>query len=245
MTFQPGNKFWKNPKAIASRFKSGENHWSGHHHTEKTKQILREKHLGKPLSEEHKKAISDANKGRPNTGQFKRGVSSWRLGKGKPLEGDSECLICHKPFHWKRAAYNDSPKTCSKECRYKLVSIVEFKRIKRICIVCKKVFFIPLAWLRKNRGNDGTYCSKDCKNSRTIRYSKDDKRWAGLLVHSMIKQGTLIPQPCEVCGTTIDVQAHHYKGYKKEDWLNVKWYCHLHHAGEHARLRQTGESILL
>ena len=42
-----------------------------------------------------------------------------------------------------------------------------------------------------------------------------------------IKTGKLTKGPCEVCGTTEDVQAHHEDHSKP---LDVNWLCRSHHA---------------
>ena len=39
--------------------------------------------------------------------------------------------------------------------------------------------------------------------------------------------------PCEICKTTKNIEAHHYLGYEKENWLKVKWLCIKHHRAEH------------
>ncbi len=176
-----------------------------------------------------------------NAGWFKKGQTSWKKGTGEPLEGDKECPICHKQFHYKRAAYNDPPKTCSKECRYKSASITGTHHVTRVCVVCGKAFsFAPS--LLKDRAT--IFCSMKCRRSGAIRYDENTKKWARLLVYAKVQQGTLEKLSCEVCNNP-KTHAHHYKGYKPENWLDVKWLCHKHHAAEHARLRKTGESILL
>lgn len=45
--------------------------------------------------------------------------------------------------------------------------------------------------------------------------------------------GTLVKQPCEMCGTTERVQAHH-ADYGKP--LEVQWLCHSHHRQHHIAL---------
>lgn len=45
-----------------------------------------------------------------------------------------------------------------------------------------------------------------------------------------IHRGKIVPQPCEVCSTTINVQAHH-DDYSKP--LEVRWLCPLHHLELH------------
>lgn len=58
-----------------------------------------------------------------STGRFYKGFTPHNKGTGIPKEGDKECPVCHKTFHYKRAGANPPPKTCSKECRYKSCSI--------------------------------------------------------------------------------------------------------------------------
>ena len=52
--------------------------------------------------------------------------------------------------------------------------------------------------------------------------------------HSQVKQaiakGELMPQPCETCGYSITVHAHH-DDYR--DSLNVRWLCPFHHKAQH------------
>jgi hypothetical protein len=47
---------------------------------------------------------------------------------------------------------------------------------------------------------------------------------------SAVKSGKLIKQPCEVCGTTKGVEAHH-QDYSNH--LDVKWLCKAHHLVDH------------
>lgn len=44
------------------------------------------------------------------------------------------------------------------------------------------------------------------------------------------RRGKLIPQPCEKCGTTEEIQMHH-EDYSKP--LDVKWLCVPCHMDEH------------
>jgi len=60
----------------------------------------------------------------------------------------------------------------------------------------------------------------------------------GNIVHTALRQGKLIRQPCEICGA-IKVDAHH-DDYSRP--LNVRWLCRshhrLHHNAEHRALAQ-------
>lgn len=226
------------------QFIKGSNEGIGRHHTSATKEKLRQSHLGKSLSEEHKLAISKANKG-GNSGSFQKGVPSWKKGTGEPLEGRKECPICHKIFFYKRAFYNPPPKTCSKECRYKSCSITGTHQVKCICVICKNEFYLPPSWIKKRSKNDGSYCSKECrwKNTR-MRWTENEKENARRLVRVLTNKGIIKKCPCIVCGVN-EVENHHYKGYEKEHWLDIKWLCRLHHMQEHERMRRTGESLVL
>jgi hypothetical protein len=53
-----------------------------------------------------------------------------------------------------------------------------------------------------------------------------DKAHAHRAVQNAIRAGKLLRQPCEVCRTTIKVQAHHHD-YSKP--LDVRWLCFKHH----------------
>lgn len=55
--------------------------------------------------------------------------------------------------------------------------------------------------------------------------SRSSKR-AAHLVEMAVQKGVLVPEPCEVCGTTEDVRGHH------DDYnapLDVRWLCGRHH----------------
>lgn len=56
-------------------------------------------------------------------------------------------------------------------------------------------------------------------------------------VHSAVKSGKLIKEPCEVCDEP-KVDFHHSKGYDEENWLVGQWLCRPHHAELHAKLRK-------
>ena len=52
-------------------------------------------------------------------------------------------------------------------------------------------------------------------------------------VERALKKGQLIRQPCEVCGATDKVNAHH-DDYSKA--LDVRWLCNTHHGQAHRDL---------
>ncbi len=56
------------------------------------------------------------------------------------------------------------------------------------------------------------------------------------------KSGTLIPQPCDACGSTKDIQAHH-DSYDRDRWLDVRWLCPQCHGAYHAENRDRMQRI--
>lgn len=52
-------------------------------------------------------------------------------------------------------------------------------------------------------------------------------------VGNAVRDGRLIRKPCEVCGTTERVQAHH-DDYSKP--LDVRWLCFKHHRQHHGQI---------
>lgn len=59
------------------------------------------------------------------------------------------------------------------------------------------------------------------------------KRAAHVLVGNRVKNGHLIKQPCQMCGTELGVQAHH-DDYSRP--LDVMWLCVIHHKARHSFL---------
>jgi hypothetical protein len=56
------------------------------------------------------------------------------------------------------------------------------------------------------------------------------KHGARMQVRDALRAGTLVRQPCEVCGTKANIEAHH-DDYAKP--LDVRWLCRKHHAALH------------
>jgi len=67
------------------------------------------------------------------------------------------------------------------------------------------------------------------KNDKLYKERHKDKVRAGIILRRATAKGTIIRQPCRVCG---NVNSHgHHKDYSKP--LNVDWLCDKHHKEEH------------
>jgi hypothetical protein len=64
------------------------------------------------------------------------------------------------------------------------------------------------------------------KYQRARRAKHPEKTKANRAVYNALQGGRLTRGPCEVCGTTVRVQAHH-DDYSKA--LDVRWLCFTHH----------------
>lgn len=85
---------------------------------------------------------------------------------------------------------------------------------------------LRLARLRAKRGGAAAH-------NRLWNTANREKYLAHKAVEYAIKSGKLNRQPCERCGTSEKVQAHH-EDYSKR--LEVNWLCPLHHKQRHAEL---------
>lgn len=79
-------------------------------------------------------------------------------------------------------------------------------------------------------------CSNRCwrgrlKKMRRLVWTPERAKAHGL-VHRELWRGTLVPQPCEVCGKRKKVVAHH-DDYSKP--LDVRWLCGSHHKQHHLK----------
>lgn len=68
-------------------------------------------------------------------------------------------------------------------------------------------------------------------NRRRIRRQPEKAR-ARFAVNNALRDGRLERRPCEVCGTTEKVQAHH-TDYSRP--LDVQWLCFKHHCEVHGK----------
>lgn len=153
-----------------------------------------------------------------------------------------ECVICGERFELKSKYPR---KTCSKKCRYKSHQITSSRnrpKVKRRCVTCGKIFFKPPSIVydkRQGRNNNSIYCSRKCRWSKNSAYTKKQKSHARNAISTAILYNGLKRKPCCICDE-VKSEAHHYRGYDKENWFDVIWYCRTHHQQEHERLKRLG-----
>ena len=82
------------------------------------------------------------------------------------------------------------------------------------------------AWKQRNK-------ERHAELAREFRLRHPEQIIAQNRLNYAIRKGRVTRGPCEVCGTTERVQAHHVS-YKPEDWYNVRWLCFKCHKFEHA-----------
>lgn len=92
---------------------------------------------------------------------------------------------------------------------------------------CRK---LSTKWQKSHRArcNELNYISRK-RNPKT--------QQARHFVFNQILKGTLIRQPCEICGE-IKSEAHHYLGYEEKHWLDVQWLCVKHHNEANINLKK-------
>lgn len=99
------------------------------------------------------------------------------------------------------------------------------------CLRCGKEF--------KAATKRAKFCPGVCYRAKENEYTKraraswsPDRKAAQLVISSAIYSGTIVRLPCEVCGATRQVDAHH-DDYSKP--TEVRWLCRSHHRMHHAR----------
>ena len=121
-----------------------------------------------------------------------------------------------------------------KICRAESSKSWKQKNKKRHCELNRK-------WEQKNREKVNKTKSLWRKNNKEI-YNESRRRWkrkhpiahiAHYMVNNEIYNGKLIKLPCEICGTTNNIHAHH-PDYSKP--LNIIWLCRKHHIELHSNI---------
>ena len=107
--------------------------------------------------------------------------------------------------------------------------------------ICKCCGSVKIVQLRRRSGKSPSYrnvCTK-CSNKRSNEYRrtnkvKDDpvKKRSRKIVENAIKSGVLVKGCCEVCGSSINIEAHH-EDYSQP--LHVAWLCSKHHSELHRK----------
>ena|SRR3990167_10978789 len=112
------------------------------------------------------------------------------------------------------------------------------------CGWCGKGFETWKAWLRRGRGR---FCSNACKGrygrllqNQTGKHNNgwrhgqarsSERRRAWNAVAKAKLRGVLVPEPCECCGSVVEMHAHH-PDYSEP--LRIVWLCREHHDAVHA-----------
>jgi hypothetical protein len=120
----------------------------------------------------------------------------------------------------------------------------QHKTTETTCINCGTKFLARNADLKIG---GGLFCSRSCKNTgkhnphfrnggltnyeyKLRAKAKDPQRFAAMqAVQTAIRNGSLVRQPCLICGDR-QSEAHHHD-YTKP--LDVRWLCRHHHVEEH------------
>jgi hypothetical protein len=99
------------------------------------------------------------------------------------------------------------------------------------CLVCKKI-------CTKNYYIGDRYKFTHSKSQTKYYGNNPEKVKAHRLLNQALINKTLVILPCEVCGSTNKIQAHH-DDYSKP--LNVRWLCAKHHIELHTAQRRKND----
>ena len=162
---------------------------------------------------------------------FKENNPRWAGGNIKV-----KCKICNKNFYIKPSWKGKRGFYCSRSCYYKsdayLIkrpkTLTTGKRIKRICLYCKKKFELLECKIKYKGKNWGIYCSRTCQSKNRPRGEKA-YNWRGGITPKNQKIRESIEMKlwreaifardnwtCQECGNRGDkLNAHHIKPFAK------------------------------
>ena len=99
--------------SIAAKKRVGElNPMYGKHHTEETKQKIKEKNLGKKLTPEHIEKLKEANRNREKTPEEIERIRNLNLGKTMPKEVKEKMMNSLCPYEYQIYLNNELQYTC-------------------------------------------------------------------------------------------------------------------------------------
>lgn len=148
------------------------------------------------------------------------------------IERQQRRLLCSYCHHAPHAAGHDYCERCLRIAKGRSpIRKTKQAKVPGLCPNCN---------LRPRLKNYG-YCL-DCRREKVNQWMKEaggawqylikkgerNKALARAAVNRSIRRGKLKRKPCEACGN-LKSEAHHFKGYEREFWLEVKWLCKEHH----------------
>lgn len=90
---------------------------------------------------------------------------------------------------------------------------------------------------RRERNRSLYHKKKNCDDVEIRNPLSEEQRlirnYARNITRRYIKLGKLIPQSCEICGTNVNIHAHH-DDYEKP--IDIRWLCRKHHAEHHRKI---------
>lgn len=127
---------------------------------------------------------------------------------------------------WQAGSRGEPCPKCGGEMQYR-ANGTKAGKIRRFKLACASCEAGRLRDLRAN--NPGWSTNKN----KAWQVANPEKRRAHKKVECALLSGKLVRQPCERCGTTVPVHAHH-DDYSKP--LEVMWLCQTHHKERHREL---------
>jgi hypothetical protein len=128
-----------------------------------------------------------------------------------------QCEQCNKYFTPKRAG-----KFCSRLCMHKSWVAKHVEQWKE--------------YNAKWREDNSNYWTEYYRDGRGVEVQKRRhekhplERKARSAISNAIRLGKITkPTRCQICGCETKLEAHHWKGYDKEHWLDVQWLCRTDH----------------
>lgn len=187
------------------------------------------------------------------------GAISARRGR-KPMRTLLTCEHCGASFDPPTCgAARKRQRFCSRACFGATLTAKASALTERRCSRCGITKALDEFWPDASKATGRAYWCKDChldhrrgdgreahqrylrsesgraSTARNTAKTRSDplKNRAHVAVQVAVANGSLVAQPCEVCGSTRRVHAHH-DDYTKP--LDVRWLCPLHHRRHHAAL---------
>lgn len=181
----------------------------------------KEKELGRDNESCCKVCKSERNKLKRAKKREELGMQPW--GSGKKLT----CCCCGGIKESRDYGYCNSCRR-KKDNEHRLAAGITKKHNTGLCSICGG----------EKPNSKWSYCLK-CNNEKSAQWKRENpflseeerfKKKVRQLTRYAVRQGRLIEMPCEVCKSTVKIEAHH-DDYSKP--LEVRWLCRKHHREHH------------